>query len=323
MLAWGLGVLVAFAYGCTSTSTGPSGDEHGTIVVKTVPHGEYMQYLPRRAPKGILVIVHGSTEEESAGEADIRKLAETFLQRWVRFADDHTLIAVAPLFAHNFGSWIREPGIALGGYRGLAGKEIGADEFVDRIVERYRAGLGGEERFYLYGHSAGGQFAGRYAVRHPDHLKALVLSAPGCYAFPDPQAPWPYGQKEITVRAGPQSASQTIWPDRDGLAAGGGAAHHRGRGQRGHRAPARPARPRGHDPRRLCAPVGRRDDAPRARGPEPDPADRRAARGAQLGRADARVPAGARRAGGRIVRGGPTAGRVSARPRLVGRRAAD
>jgi pimeloyl-ACP methyl ester carboxylesterase len=81
----------------------------------------------------------------------------------------------------------------LGGYRALAGKEIGADELVDGIVGQYRAQLGGEERFYLYGHSAGGQFAGRYAVRHPDHLKALVLSAPGRYAFPDPQAPWPYG----------------------------------------------------------------------------------------------------------------------------------
>jgi hypothetical protein len=40
-----------------------------------------------------------------------------------------------------------------------------------------------------------------------------VLSAPGRYAFPDPQAPWPYGQKEVTVRAGPQGLSQTIRPD--------------------------------------------------------------------------------------------------------------
>ena len=175
-----------------------------------------MQYLPRRAPKGILVIAHGAVEEEGSGEADIRKLAQTFLQRWTRFADEHALIAVAPLFDHNFGSWIGEPGIVLGGYRALTGKEIGADEFVDGIVAQYRAELGGEERFYLYGHSAGGQFAGRYAVRHPDHLKALVVSAPGRYAFPDPQAPWPYGQKEVTVRMGPQGLSQTIRPDRDG-----------------------------------------------------------------------------------------------------------
>jgi pimeloyl-ACP methyl ester carboxylesterase len=147
---------------------------------------------------------------------EIRKLAETFLQRWVRFADDHGLVAVAPLFDHNFGSWVSEPGIVLGGYRGLAGKEIGADEFVERIVDQYRGRAGDVERFYLYGHSAGGQFAGRYAVRHPDRLKALVLSAPGRYAFPDPQAPWPYGQKEVTVRASAQEASRVIRPDPDG-----------------------------------------------------------------------------------------------------------
>src|SRR5690349_22279860 len=72
------------------------------------PNGEYVQYLPRRPPKGILVIAHGSVEEEGAGEADIRKLAQTFLQRWTRLADEHALIAVAPLFDHNFGSWIGE-----------------------------------------------------------------------------------------------------------------------------------------------------------------------------------------------------------------------
>ena len=174
-----------------------------------------MEYLPRSEPRGVLVIAHGSTEEEKS-EQDLRKLAETFLRRWVRFADEHGLIAVAPIFDHNFGSWVSEPGIVLGGYRGLAGKEIGADEFVDQIVDRYRAQIGGGERFYLYGHSAGGQFAGRYAVRHPDRLKALILSAPGRYAFPDPQAPWPYGQKEVTVRDGPAGAARVIRPDRDG-----------------------------------------------------------------------------------------------------------
>ena len=214
VLAWWIGTLLALlAHGCAPATSGPSGDERGAIVLKKQPHGEYVQYLPRRPPKGILVIAHGSVEEEGAGEADIRKLAQTFLQRWTRFADQHALIAVAPLFDHNFGSWIGEPGIVLGGYRALAGKEIGADELVDGIVGQYRAQLGGEERFYLYGHSAGGQFAGRYAVRHPDHLKALVLSAPGRYAFPDPQAPWPYGQKEVTLRMGPQGPSQTIRPD--------------------------------------------------------------------------------------------------------------
>lgn len=74
------------------------------------------------------------------------------------------------------------------------------------------------------------------------------------------QAPWPYGQKEITVRAGPQNASQTIRPDRDGwrrpaalpITVVVGSADTEPQ-------PVRRA-PRGHDPRRLRAAVGRRDD---------------------------------------------------------------
>ena len=212
LIALLLGVMVQ---ACAPASAGLPGGERGAIAHRTLVHGEYMEYLPRSEPRGVLVIAHGSTEEEKS-EQDLRKLAETFLRRWTRFADEHGLIAVAPIFDHNFGSWVSEPGIVLGGYRGLAGKEIGADEFVDQIVDRYRPQMGGEERFYLYGHSAGGQFAGRYAVRHPDRLKALILSAPGRYAFPDPQAPWPYGQKEVTVRDGPPGAARVIRPDRDG-----------------------------------------------------------------------------------------------------------
>lgn len=203
------------AQACAPTSIGLPGEQRGTIVHRTLAGGEYMEYVPRRAPRGILVIAHGSTEEEKSGQ-DLRRLAEGFLRRWVGFADYHALVTVVPIFDHNFGSWVSAPGIVLGGYRGLAGKEIGADEFVDRIVDHYRHRIDGAERFYLYGHSAGGQFAGRYAVRHPDHLKALILSAPGRYAFPDPQAPWPYGQKEVTVRIRPEEAPRVIRPDPDG-----------------------------------------------------------------------------------------------------------
>jgi pimeloyl-ACP methyl ester carboxylesterase len=208
-------LLGVAAQACTPASTGPPGDVQGTIVHRTLSHGEYMEYLPRGEPRGVLVIAHGSTEDEKS-EQDLRKLAESFLRRWIRFADDHGLIAVAPAFDHNFGSWVSEPGIILGGYRRLAGKEIGADEFVDRIVEQYQPRIGGVGQFYLYGHSAGGQFARRYAVRHPDRLRAVILSAPGRYAFPDPQAPWPYGQKEVTVRARPEEAPRVIRPDPDG-----------------------------------------------------------------------------------------------------------
>jgi poly(3-hydroxybutyrate) depolymerase len=68
-----------------------------TVVHKQFSAGEYVEYLPKRAPRGILVIAHGSVEEERS-EQDLHKLAESFVRRWTRFADDHRLIVLAPIF---------------------------------------------------------------------------------------------------------------------------------------------------------------------------------------------------------------------------------
>lgn len=107
-----LGVLLAVAAPVGAQRAAEAqADERSTILHKKLVHGEYVQHLPKQAPKGILVIAHGSTE---AGE-DVAKLAENFLQRWVKFADEYRLIAVAPVFDANFGSWEKEPGIFLGG----------------------------------------------------------------------------------------------------------------------------------------------------------------------------------------------------------------
>jgi pimeloyl-ACP methyl ester carboxylesterase len=166
----------------------------GAVSLRAIDFGEYFEYVPQRKPRAVLVLAHGSVDERQA-EQDVRNVARSFAMRWRTFAEDHGLIVVAPVFGHDFGSWINESDIAHGGYRALAGKRIGADEFVHRIVDRYASRVS-VDRFYLYGHSAGGQFAGRYAITHPERVRALVLSAPGRYAFPDPRAPWPYGQRD-------------------------------------------------------------------------------------------------------------------------------
>ncbi len=98
------------------------------------------------------------------------------------------MILIAPAFAQsNFGPR-RGPG---GGYRGLFGREISADRFVNLIVDNYQTLLRGvERRIYLYGHSAGGQFVSRYTLMHPDKIVAAVISAAGTFAFPNPNVKW-------------------------------------------------------------------------------------------------------------------------------------
>jgi pimeloyl-ACP methyl ester carboxylesterase len=187
--------------------------ENGHIILEHTQHGVFYQYLPRSnpRPKQLLAIIHGTPRNGQSA----RELAREFIGRWLSHAEREGLILVAPVFdTESFGLYDNPPG----GYRGLYGRDIGADEFLDEIIERFRGRLAEwDGRFLLYGHSAGGQFANRYLVRHPERLKKVVLSAPGRYAFPDPDAPWPYGmgktQQLIGWDEGKTLRIESISPD--------------------------------------------------------------------------------------------------------------
>jgi pimeloyl-ACP methyl ester carboxylesterase len=156
--------------------------------------GSYVRYAPEGDVRGVLVLVHGQIgEHESAIES-----AQTYLGRWTKFADQQRFVLLAPAFEQeNFGGHAG-PG---GGYRGLFGRHCGADYFVNAIVDELREALPElPEKFALYGHSAGGQFASRYIVMHPERISAAVISAPASYAFPDPEVAWTNGMKPLHRR---------------------------------------------------------------------------------------------------------------------------
>ncbi len=187
-------------------------DDEGQLFRISTFYGDYYQYHPNRygADSRILVIVHGSLDKGKPA-AD---LAEKFIKRWIDAAEKENLILIAPAFdRRNYQSY--------GGYRGLFGRDIGADEFVNLIVDQYHTLFSkGEVTFYLYGHSAGGQFAIRYCVRHPERVEKAVISAPGRYAFPDSTAPWPYGMgplnRKIKYKNPSESKFVDIQPDPSG-----------------------------------------------------------------------------------------------------------
>nr|WP_245217655.1 alpha/beta hydrolase [Rheinheimera maricola] len=116
---------------------------------------------------------------------------KTYAERWVPYAEQYGLIIIAPVFDNeHFGNLSQ----GYGGYRNLFGKYIGADEFVHQLISQYRSQTqSGANQFYLYGHSAGGQFVARYVVTHPGRIIKAVISAAGRYSYPDDNVPWPYG----------------------------------------------------------------------------------------------------------------------------------
>lgn len=151
-------------------------------------NGTYHVFVPRAEPKRILVIAHGTPGTNETAIA----LSERFIKRWTDFAKKKRLLLISVAFdRENFGS---EGKYGYGGYRGLFGRTIGADEHVIQLIEEFQLLCSIQDgRFLLYGHSAGGQFLNRFCVTHPDRIAAAVASSPGRFAFPTETARWPYG----------------------------------------------------------------------------------------------------------------------------------
>lgn len=173
------------------TSCAPKGE----ILQQDNEHGAYQLYVPDSysSDSDVIVVVHGTP----GATEDVTDRAEGYINRWTGFADTAGAVIIAPVFDQdNFAS---DGGSGYGGYRGLYGREVGADEFLHQILEEVDAGLAptSEERFYLYGFSAGGQFTNRYLVRHPHRLLGAVVGAAGRYAFPDKEVSWHYGMGAV------------------------------------------------------------------------------------------------------------------------------
>lgn len=161
----------------------------GHVTTTSTPLGNWVSFIPRD-PSGILVLAHGYPwPDDSRTEEQLLAHARGYAARWRPFAEEHGLILIAPTFGSG----------DLAGYRELFGKRIDADRFVLALVREYARALppAFDGRFYLYGHSAGGQFASRFLVAHPARLAGVVLSAPGTFPWPVADVAWPYGMGPV------------------------------------------------------------------------------------------------------------------------------
>lgn len=165
----------------------------GEVEEREHEYGTYHLYVPESytAESNVVVVVHGTPDKDE----DANEVARAFIDRWTDFAEKTESVIVAPVFdQENYAS----KGGAYGGYRGLYGREVSADEFLHNILDQVNLiAPTSEQRFYLYGFSAGGQFANRYVVRHPDRVLGVVVGAAGRYAFPEEEVEWHYGMESV------------------------------------------------------------------------------------------------------------------------------
>lgn len=188
-------INILSACGSVSIPAPPVANEPGQLAKEEDVFGTFFSYVPAIVPENpeVLVLVHGTPPKDDTAEVN----AEFYITNWIDFAEEQGNILIAPVFnQEDFSSRLGDH--ALSGYRGLFGREIGADGWVLRLVDAYQKEFGvADEPFTLYGHSAGGQFTGRFLVTHPQSVKKAVISSAATYPQPNNKVTWPFGMDEL------------------------------------------------------------------------------------------------------------------------------
>ena len=154
----------------------------GQVVERTLADGSkahYFLYVPRSAGSHppLFVTVHG-----------ISRNAREHATLFAPFAEKYGVVVLAPLF----------PEPAYHDYQRLVHREESerADQVLDDLIDDAGRLTGAQtDHFYLFGYSGGGQFTHRYAMLHPERIKAYAVGAAGWYTFPDARRSYPRGIK--------------------------------------------------------------------------------------------------------------------------------
>jgi pimeloyl-ACP methyl ester carboxylesterase len=148
---------------------------------------EYYQYVPRSyngtSRYRLLVVIHGDGRH-----------AEEYAEQFIPFADERRYIILAPYFPED--ERFQQLGI------GEKEKTIRFDERLLGLVDELGGRLAVEnDRFDLFGFSAGGQFAHRFLYLHPERLRSVVVASPGTVTVPRGRYDWPAGLDNLDTLA--------------------------------------------------------------------------------------------------------------------------
>jgi poly(3-hydroxybutyrate) depolymerase len=166
---------------------------HGTIFASRFdPRFSYCTYVPphigqARRPMQLLVVVHGT------GRAFVE-----YRDAFAEFARWNDCIVLCPLFPVGVrGDGNRD------GFKHLREADIRYDAVLLDMVDEVAGKFGCDfSRFMLFGYSGGGQFVNRFALLHPERLRAVSIGAPGSVTLLDPDKDWWVGVRDMAQRFG-------------------------------------------------------------------------------------------------------------------------
>lgn len=151
----------------------------------------------------IVMVLHGK-----------KRNAQSYRDVWKKYADEYGLMILAPEFSEQLF-----PGrqYSRGNYFALTPAEARKNKtrpqindprvWSFRIPDKIFADFGinrertSQKKYYLYGHSAGAQFAHRMLELLPDsRVEMAVIANSGWYTLPDLRESWPYGLEGSMVK---------------------------------------------------------------------------------------------------------------------------
>jgi hypothetical protein len=188
-------LLGIFLSGCASFP-----GELGVITVddgrgaSSAPMDVYF-YRPPTFKRGgpVLIVVHGSSRN-----------AGGYRHHFAAAARRYGALILAPEFSRaNYRGSRR---FNLGNIKSRSGRttprSVWSFLVIDRVFDEARAQLGfGQQRYFLFGHSAGSQFVHRMIMFSPSKkMIAAVAANAGWYTEPDPTIDFPYGLNDAPAK---------------------------------------------------------------------------------------------------------------------------
>ncbi|MFN0058046.1 MAG: PHB depolymerase family esterase [Planctomycetota bacterium] len=150
------------------------------------PTQEYILYVPRSAPADarVLVSMHG-----------ISRNAHEHASVFTPMCEEYGVVMLVPIFTKDLHKDYQRLGRKGRGSR----TDLLLQQFLVEVT--FQTGVDASQ-VYLFGFSAGAQFAHRYAMAHPHRVARAVVAAAGWYTFPDLTQRFPYGIRPVRTLEG-------------------------------------------------------------------------------------------------------------------------
>lgn len=145
-------------------------------------------YLPEALKAGaarIVFVMHG-----------VSKNADRYRDVWIEHADHHRFLVIAPRFdRENWGRGAYSYSSVVGRDGTRHDPSLWSYSVIEHLFDAIRQATGNtSDRYFIYGHSEGGQFVHRLVLFLPDARYAKAVAAnPGWYTMPTFAVAFPYG----------------------------------------------------------------------------------------------------------------------------------